>query len=117
MKNKNKNTKKNKERMNNYQLHIIHQLLSYYKEITEYPFPYSKKGFEKVNEEIQLKLSGMEKLPSCSCCDDKVYPFDMMFDKFQSIYERFNNNSLTKRDTEFLNQDSIELFSRVSMFK
>ena len=108
MKNKNKNTKKNKvgnklmnnstnlQLMNTYQLQVISMLRGYYKQTI------NKLGVEGVNEDIQKKIFKLKELPSCECCDDHVYPMDGMLDTFLEIYTRFDNNSLTKEDTEFL---------------
>ena len=44
----------------------------------------------------------LEELPSCDCCDDPVYPIDMMLDRFIVVHTNLENNTLTKEDTEFL---------------
>ena len=108
MKIKSKNTKKNKvgnglmnnstklQLMNKVQFDLIYQLIDYYRLIIK------KKGVEKVNKEVQLKMFELEELPSCDCCDDPVYPIDMMLDRFIVVHTNLENNTLTKEDTEFL---------------
>jgi hypothetical protein len=110
MKIKSKNTKKNKvgnglmnnstnlQLMNKYQFDLICHLIDYYRRIIK------KKGVEKVNKEVQLKMFELEELPSCECCDDPVYPIDMMFNRFIDVHRNLENNTLTKGDTEFLSE-------------
>ena len=90
------NNSTNLQLMNTYQLQVITMLRSYYLRTIK------KLGVEGVNEDIQKKIFKLKELPTCECCDDIVFPMDGMLDKFLEIYTRFDNNSLTKKDIDYL---------------